>query len=113
PRQAARDELATDLEREQRVAERRVRDAVEEVPRRVEPEPGGEELAERAPAERADLDALDRPLLEHPPEGGGNRGPPRHEEGDGLLLEPARREGERVGGGSVEPLQIVDRDEHR
>ena len=58
---AVREERAPQLEREQRVAERRLDDAPEDVPRETEAEPLGEQPLRRPRAERCDLEAAPVP----------------------------------------------------
>jgi hypothetical protein len=74
-------------------------------------------LCEDAPgcaaAERADLDPVPPRRIDHGVEEGLGAGPPGEEEGDVLLPEAAGGEGESVGGGPVEPLDVVDRDHER
>ena len=109
-RQAALDQRAPDLQGEQGVAQRRVGDAAHERPRHAEPEPLRQQATRRVEIERADLDAL---ASEHALERRPAAGPPGQEERDPLLGEPRPGEGQRLGGGRVEPLQVVDRHQQR
>ena len=106
-------ERAPDLEREQRVAERRVGDPAHQRSRHGEPQPLGQQAARVAEPERADLQALERPLLEHPLERGPAPGPAREQERDGLVRQPRRGERQGLGGRRVEPLEVVDRHQQR
>jgi len=66
-----------------------------------------------AEAERTDLDLFQRPPLECLLE---SRRPARtlgEQKDDAVLGEPTRGEGERLDRRSVEPLDVVDRDEER
>ena len=100
-----------DLEREQRVAERRVGDPPDQLPGKVEAETLGEDTPQGAHAQRLDLEprkprrperALERRLALRAC---------REEKAHRDAVEPARRVGERVGGRAIEPLDVVDRDE--
>jgi hypothetical protein len=46
-------------------------------------------------------------------EGAHERSAPREEDADALAPQPSRGVAERAGGGGVEPLDVVDRDEER
>ena len=106
------DERPSDLEREQRIAERRVRDSAQEMAREAEPEPVAQHAAKRAEAERLDVDVLEPRALECGLQRCRSPGAAREQEPDSGVPQPARGVGERLCGLSVEPLQIVDGDEH-
>ena len=105
-----------DLEREERVAggllvQARERAAVE---REVEPLP--QQGVQLGPAEGADEQALQRQLGERVVQRRGaavGLDAPRHEHADRLVAQPADGEGERELARLVEPLRVVDRDQHR
>jgi hypothetical protein len=104
---------ASELQCEQRVAKRGVDDPAQELPRQAEAEPVGQEAADRADAERADLETLQPFPLERPLQLGPAARTLGEEKANRLALEPARGERERLGGGRIEPLHVVDRDEER
>ena len=83
-------------------------DAAKDVPREAQPEPLGEDTPRRAEAQVRDLDAFERPPLERALEGRRRAGPPREQERDRLTVEAAGGEGERVGGRTIDPLEVVD-----
>ncbi len=104
------------LEREKRVAARRLVDAQEREARKREAEPAADELVEPRGAEGSDRETFD-PVAERQGElvrlgvlarqsyGGQNA--------DRLLVQAPAGEREHAGGGLVEPLDVVDGDEHR
>ena len=110
---SARVQRAADLEREQRVAERRVGDPPHERPRNAEPQPLGQQAARVVEPERPDLEALERPAFEHAFERRAPPGPPCEQERDAVVREPRRGERQRLGRGGVEPLEVVDRHHQR
>ena len=110
---SARGQRAADLEREQRVAERRVGDPPHERPRDGEPQPLGQQAARVVEPERPDLEALERTAFEHPLERRAPPGPPCEQERDAVVREPRRGERQRFGRGGVEPLEVVDRHHQR
>ena len=104
-------ERAADLEREQRVAECRVGDPSDELAGKIEAEPLGEDAPEGAHAQRLDLEPRKPRRPERRLERRLALRACREEKAHGNAVEPARGEGERVGGRAVEPLDVVDRDE--
>ena len=104
-------ERATDLEREERVAERRVGDPTDELPGEIEAEPLREHTPEGAHAQRLHLEPCEPARPECRLEGRLSLRPRREEEADGDALEPTRRVRQRVGRRAIEPLDVVDRDE--
>ena len=112
-RPAARGERAPELEREQRVAERRVRHAPQQRARDAHAEPPGEQPARGVEVERADVEPRERPATEralqrpHAARAAGEQEADRH------AVEPPRGEAQGLGGRRVQPLQVVDRDQHR
>ncbi len=112
-RQAVDGERAAHLQREQRVAERGLEHPAEHVPREAEAELAGQEPSRRPEAERAHLQPLRGGALERALRAGGRAGAAGEQEGDGLRLQTPGREGEHVAGRGIEPLGVVDRDQHR
>ena len=78
----------------------------------AEPEPLEEETARPAEAQAAELEALDAPGLERLLERGRLARAPREQEPHAVALQPPRCECERRGRCFVEPLDVVERDEH-
>ena len=107
-RQSVDDEGASDLEREERVSERRLEHPAQDVPGQAEPDPVRKDAARRAEAQVADVDAFQRSPLERALEHGHRAGAPSKEERDRLPVEAAGNEGERVGGRAIDPLEVVD-----
>ena len=105
------DQLAPDLEREEGVAERGVVDPPQELTRDAQPEPLTQEAADRAEAERAELQPLDAARVERELERRCGPRPAGEEEADLGAFEPSRGEGEGGGRGGVEPLDVVERDQ--
>jgi hypothetical protein len=109
-------ERTRELEGVERVASRDLVDAEQRRPGDDPGEPPLDDPLDRTEAQRADPKALDPLLADGVLEGG--RRPAlaetsRPEQQDRRLGEPADREPERVGGGRVEPLDVVDRDDER
>ena len=109
-REALLGQHAPDLEREQRVAQRRLDDLAQQWPRQAQAEPLGQQPARGAETERADLEPhrVER-ALEHRAAAGAAR----EQERDRLTGEPAGGERERLGRLHVEPRDVVDRDDDR
>ena len=109
-REALLGEHAPDLEREQRVAQRRVDDVAQQRSRHAQPEPLGQQPARGAEAERPDLEPhrVERALEHRAPAGA-----PREQERDRLAGQPPGGERERLGRLHVEPRDVVDRDDDR
>ncbi len=111
-RHAVDDERASHLEREQRVAQRRLEDPPHHRTREAEPEPLEEETAHPSQAQAAELEVHSSPgfecLLERARRGRATR----EEEPHPVALQPPCCEGERRGRGGVEPLDVVERHEH-
>ena len=101
------------LEQEQRVALRRVEDLAHDPAREVEAESLGQDPPGRAAAERADLERVPAERLDHAVERGSRPGSPGEEEGNLLVPEPPGGERQGLGGGPVEPLDVVDCDDER
>ena len=106
---------ACQLEREERVPAGRLGELAEQRSRQGEPEPGRHQLMERRQREGLRNDALEAVVRQRvgDPErklasGFGTAG---EQQTDGAR-QPAEREREGLLGGRVEPLEIVDRDEH-
>ena len=109
----ALDERTPQLEREERVSPGDRVDAHDHGPRQRDPEP-----APQQPMDRPDRERLDR----EPPERSEGaveferrlNGPPSHrrENGHRLAVQPSQHEREHLGRAGVEPLGIVERDEH-
>ena len=112
-RRAARGERAPQLEREQRVAERRVRHAPQQRARHAHAEPPGEQPARRVEVERADVEPRERAAAERALERSHAARAAREQEADRRAVEPPRGEAQGLGGRRVEPLQVVDRDQDR
>ena len=70
-RQAALEQRATELEDEQRVAERGLDDTAQLLTRHGEPQPLGQDAARSAEAERPNLQTVQRATGERPLKGGG------------------------------------------
>jgi hypothetical protein len=83
----------------------------------LEPEPVPQQLKEGAEAERADREPLDRSLREQAIHVDANmvgeRGPDGLEEANRFAARTPKRELEHQRGGPIEPLEVVDRDDHR
>ena len=111
------DELAAELEREERVARRCLLDAGELRPRQLEPEPLLEQMVERAQAERAEREPLSRSSGKARSSSNGaatlRRLPQRRQQTDALVAQTAESDLEHAGRGRVEPLDVVERDEDR
>ena len=111
-RDAALDQRAADLEGEQRVPERRVDDRAQHAARQAQAEPAGQQrrVASRSSgptSSRSSVPRCERPLERRRRPGRRARSKP-----DRRVAEPPRREGERLGRRRVEPLHVVDRDQH-
>ena len=101
-----------DLERIERVAVRDPMDSRDRVEAQVNPRTLSKDLAQMRGLQRAERDRVDAPV-EQPFVGEpGFAGPLRGQHTDGLALEPTKRELECPGGGRVEPLHVVDGDDH-
>ena len=72
-----------------------------------------QQLADRPRAQRPDREALQRASLQRPLDRGRLARPAREQEADAGVVEPPRRERQRLRRRAVEPLEIVDRDQHR
>ena len=107
------DQRSPHLQREQRVAQRRLDDPSQQLPRQTQPEPLGQQPSGRAEAQRTDLQTLQHSALERPLQRGPTTGTPGEQEANRLVLEPTSRERERVRRRTIEPLDVVDRDQHR
>ena len=105
------DQLAPDLEREERVAERGVVDPPQELTRHAQREPLTQEAADRAEAEWAELQPLDAARVERELERRCRPRPAGEEEANLGAFEPSRDEGEGGSRGGVEPLDVVERDQ--
>ncbi len=112
-RRPARGQGASQLEREERVSERRLVEPAQEVPGEAEPQPLGEHPPRSAEAERTDLETLQPPPRERLLQRGGTPGTLGEQKPNRLVLEPPRGERERLGRRRIEPLDVVDRHEHR
>ena len=112
-RQTALQERASELEHEQRVAERDIDDAAQQLARQAQAEPLGQHPPRGADAQRPDLKALQPAALERPLERRRIIAAARQQEANGLAAEPARHKRQRLGRGRVEPLDVVDRDQQR
>ena len=112
-RQRGIDELASDLEREQRIPEGRIEDAAEEMPRQRQSEPPEQDAPRRPEAQRADVQDLEPTCLERLLEGRRRPSALGEQNADVALVEPSRSVGERGGRRRVEPLEVVDRNEQR
>jgi hypothetical protein len=106
---------AGDLEREQWVAVRGLVDASEHGPRKDQFDTVPKHPPDRPDAHRLDLDPLHPSNVEGPEQIQCRRlgDPVRGEHGDGLVAESPERELERPRRGAVEPVQVVDGEQHR
>ena len=105
-----------DLEREERVSPRLAVDPDEGWSAEREAELTANDLVDGVEVERSDVDALDRPLeLRRRARQGRVRevGPDRRYEADVRLAQAPHGVLEHAGGGPVEPLQVVDGEDHR
>ena len=100
------------FQREQRVAQRGVEDPPQQVPRQGQAEPLAQHVAHRVEAQRPHAQALEIGS-ERPLELSRRAGAPGEQEPHTLAGQAPRGEGDRVRGGAIEPLDVVDRDEHR
>ena len=110
-------ELASELQREERVPARRLLQSRQLRSRQLQIEPPSEQVVQRAQAERSNPEPL-QPLfgerlleLERRREAGHL--PQRHQRGDRLVAQAAEGDLEHGRRGRVEPLDIVERDDHR
>jgi hypothetical protein len=100
----------------ERVAARDLGDALDRRPRQLPAELRDEQVVEAADAERSKGEPVEpdvrvgRRQVEECRRG---RRPDGRDEPDGGVAEAARGEHQRVGGGAVEPLGVVDRDDQR
>ena len=107
-------ERARELERVERIAAARLVDAEKLGPRQRDVELRANDAVDRRLAQRPDGQALDgeRTALNVIAELEAACSPARDENADGLAAKAAERELEHGGGRRVEPLRVVDRDEH-
>ena len=114
---AATDELAAELEREERVAAARLPDPSELGSGELEAKPGLEQPVQRADAERAERQprqpAFRERELELERHLDALRLAHRREHADPLAPQAPQRDLKRGGGRAVEPLQVVDGNQHR
>jgi hypothetical protein len=111
-REPVLDEETADLQREQGIADRRLHQLAQHLPGQDQAEPLLQEMPQRTEAERADLEELEAPGAAGVLERRGGSGTPREQEADVVLRETAACEGQRVPRGRIEPMDVVDRDEH-
>ena len=108
-------ERARDLEREERVAAGSVREPDEQRPRQGRPEPAADQVVQRRHRERSDDDPLTTVVRQRTREPerqvGVSFDPPRHEQRE-PGRQPPRREREGLLRRRVEPLDVVDRQQH-
>ena len=109
--QALGGEAPAQLEREQRVPQRGVDDPAQELTRQAQLEPLGQHPARRAEAERPHLQPLQR--RQRALDGSCPAGTPGEHERHVAAVETPGREGERIAGGRVQPLEVVDGDQQR
>ncbi len=107
------DKQPADLEGEQRVSQGGVVDPAKQMVREAEPEPFGEEVSRGAEAHGADEQVLGVSVGERLLQGRGASWAPRAEERDRLLIDASHGVRQRLLRGSVEPLDVVDREEQR
>jgi hypothetical protein len=110
-RRAARDEGTPELEREERIAARRLDDPAQQLAANVETEPLEQQPPGRREAERADVEPFRFAPLQHPLEVGRDPGTPGEQNAHRLAVETPRGESQCLGRGGVLPLEVVHRDE--
>ena len=109
-------ERAGQLQREERIAARPLVDAEQRLPREGPAEPVAQEPVDRADAERSHRqppDALRAERLLEPRRLRPLDEPPGEQQAHVARVEPSQRERERARRGRVEPLDVVDGDQHR
>ena len=91
--------------------------ATEERARQRHIGPGQQQMPYRAEGQRTDRDAANAVGERHPHQIEEQlaplAGPSSNEHGDPLVPKPSDRKAERTGRRGVEPMDVVDRDEHR
>jgi hypothetical protein len=92
---------------------RRIDDPPQQPAANAEPEPLEQQQPDRRHAERTDVDPLGPVPLERPLELRRKPRELREQEADGLGVDAAGREREHLARRRVEPLEVVDRDDHR
>ena len=114
------DDRAGHLECVERVARRRLLDPDEREPRERPAEPRQEQAVQCGEWHRPELHAVPstlghgvQELAEAPLDAGVQPIPRCHDESDRPVLEPPDAIGEGPDGRVVEPLQVIDRDDHR
>ncbi len=113
---AALGEGARDLECEVEISAGCAPDARDRPPRQRHPEPGAQQLVELVRAQTAQVQPLEALLREGAIEGERHLGPAAAtgaEDADPLVLEAPHGERERVLGGRIEPVDVIDRQQGR
>lgn len=101
------------LDREQRISECRVDDLAQQLPRKAQPEPLGQQMPDCPKVQRVDLETLDSTAFERLFEPGRTAGALGQQEADCVVLQPAGGERKHVGGTRIQPLSVVDRNQQR
>src|SRR5262249_51701379 len=113
---ASANQLAADLESKERVPCSRLVDADKLGSGQLQVEPLLQQGVDSADGERADRQLFDPPLRERPTQLERNlqfrTRPKGREQSDALLAEPPQRDLDGTGGRLIEPLQIIESDEH-
>ena len=114
---ARADELAPQLQREERVARRRLLNTDELRPRQIEADPLSQQVVERPQAQRADRESREpirrKRAIELHRDGRVGRRPHRREQADTLVTQAAERDLQHTGRRRVEPLEVVEREDDR
>ena len=110
------DELASELEREERIAGRRLLHPAELRPRQLEPGPFLQQAMKCTQAQRTEEEPIETLFrkggLELERRGDLRRSPDGGEEADRLVPQAPQRDLQHACGGRVEPVQVVERDQH-
>ena len=110
------DELAPELEREERIAGRRVLHPGELRTGQVEPSPFLQQVMKRTQAQRTEHETGQTVVreggLELERRGDLRRSPDGGKKADGLVAQAPQGDLQHACGGRVEPVQVVERDQH-